>query len=78
MKKKTSVSKRPKKSKAGTAMVDFLNSTLLSRILIYSLLAVLVVFVLYVRVRLLTFPLERDEGEYALMGQMILKGNTAL
>lgn len=31
-------------------------------------------FVIYVRVRLLQIPLERDEGEYAYMGQLLLKG----
>jgi hypothetical protein len=31
-------------------------------------------FVLYVRIRLLSTPLERDEGEYAYMGQLLLKG----
>ena len=37
------------------------------------LLAALVVTV-YVRIRLLDFPLERDEGEYAYVGQLILNG----
>jgi hypothetical protein len=37
------------------------------------LLAALVVTV-YVRIRLLDFPLERDEGEYAYVGQLILDG----
>lgn len=37
-------------------------------------LAVIVFFVIFVRVRLLQFPLERDEGEYAYMGQLILQG----
>jgi hypothetical protein len=31
--------------------------------------------VIYVRVRLLTMPLERDEGEYAYAGQLILDGH---
>ena len=30
-------------------------------------------FVIIVRIRLLDFPLERDEGEYAYMGQLILQ-----
>jgi hypothetical protein len=34
----------------------------------------IIVFVILVRVRLLDFPLERDEGEYAYMGQLILQG----
>jgi len=31
-------------------------------------------FTAVVRIRLLQFPLERDEGEYAYMGQLLLKG----
>jgi len=34
----------------------------------------IVLFVVAVRIRLLEFPLERDEGEYAYMGQLILQG----
>jgi 4-amino-4-deoxy-L-arabinose transferase-like glycosyltransferase len=34
----------------------------------------IILFVVFVRVRLLDFPLERDEGEYAYMGQLILQG----
>lgn len=37
-------------------------------------LAVIVLFVVFVRVRLLDVPLERDEGEYAYMGRLILEG----
>lgn len=37
-------------------------------------LAILLLFVVAVRVRLLDVPLERDEGEYAYMGQLILQG----
>ena len=37
-------------------------------------LAFIILFVIFVRVRLLEFPLERDEGEYAYMGQLILQG----
>jgi len=33
-----------------------------------------VIFVLFVRIRLLEIPLERDEGEYAYLGQLICKG----
>lgn len=44
------------------------------RWIIYGGLGVLVLFVLLVRIRLLGIPLERDEGEYALMGQLLLKG----
>jgi len=37
-------------------------------------LFILILFIIYVRVRLLGFPLERDEGEYAYLAQLILKG----
>ena len=37
-------------------------------------LMIVVLLITYVRIRLLNFPLERDEGEYAYMGQLILKG----
>ena len=39
-------------------------------------LAVIVVgLVLVIRIRLLGIPLERDEGEYAYAGQLMLQGN---
>ncbi len=38
------------------------------------LLAMAVLLVVGVRLRLLALPLERDEGEYAYMGQLLLKG----
>jgi hypothetical protein len=37
-------------------------------------LILIILFVVFVRLRLLEFPLERDEGEYAYMGQLILQG----
>jgi hypothetical protein len=37
-------------------------------------LAATVILVIFVRVRLLRVPLERDEGEYAYAGQLILQG----
>lgn len=37
------------------------------------LLALVLVIVAYVRIRLLDVPLERDEGEYAYLGQLMLK-----
>ncbi|MBL7798140.1 MAG: glycosyltransferase family 39 protein [Saprospiraceae bacterium] len=46
----------------------------LQKILVYGTLAVVLLLVFFVRFRLLSLPLERDEGEYALMGQLILKG----
>ncbi len=40
----------------------------------WLLTAAVVVFVLFVRVRLVSLPLERDEGEYAYAGQLMLQG----
>ena len=37
-------------------------------------LGLIILFVVAVRVRLLDVPLERDEGEYAYMGQLLLQG----
>src|SRR5436189_546381 len=37
-------------------------------------LGLILLFVVVVRVRLLSVPLERDEGEYAYAGQLILEG----
>ncbi len=37
-------------------------------------LCLIILFVVFVRVRLLEMPLERDEGEYAYMGQLLLEG----
>ncbi|MCL2311480.1 MAG: glycosyltransferase family 39 protein [Firmicutes bacterium] len=44
-------------------------------IVIYLLLGLVILFVIITRVHLLTFPLERDEGEYAYMGKLILDGH---
>ncbi len=43
-------------------------------IVAWSLLAMALLFAVYVRVRLREFPLERDEGEFAYAGQLILQG----
>ena len=40
----------------------------------WVLLFCIIAFVLFVRIRLLQTPLERDEGEYAYMGQLLLQG----
>ncbi len=40
------------------------------------LVFVSVLLIAIVRIRLIDFPLERDEGEYAMMGQLILEGET--
>jgi len=42
---------------------------------IYILLFIAVAFVFIARMHLLSFPFERDEGEYALMGKLILDGH---
>jgi 4-amino-4-deoxy-L-arabinose transferase-like glycosyltransferase len=38
------------------------------------ILGVVVLVTVIVRIRLLSFPLERDEGEYAYLGQLLLQG----
>jgi hypothetical protein len=38
------------------------------------ILAAVIAFTAYVRIRLCSVPLERDEGEYAYMGQLLLQG----
>lgn len=43
---------------------------------IYFLLGIAVLFVLIARMHLLSFPFERDEGEYAYMGMLILDGHS--
>src|SRR5208282_1585126 len=40
----------------------------------WLLLAVALIFAAYVRIRLREFPLERDEGEFAYAGQLLLQG----
>jgi hypothetical protein len=40
----------------------------------YTLLALTILLIFSARVRLLDVPLERDEGEYAYMGQLMLEG----
>ncbi len=43
-------------------------------LLIYLILGLVAIFVFFIRLRLLGVPLERDEGEYAYMGQLLLQG----
>ena len=45
-----------------------------STVICYILPILIVLVTFYVRFRLLDVPLERDEGEYAYMGQLMLKG----
>ena len=42
---------------------------------IYFLLGAVILFVFIARLHLLSIPLERDEGEYAYMGRLILNGH---
>lgn len=46
----------------------------LSRYWVLAALVLILVFTAGIRLRLLEFPLERDEGEYAYMGQLMLQG----
>jgi 4-amino-4-deoxy-L-arabinose transferase-like glycosyltransferase len=41
---------------------------------VWLTLGLIVIFVVVIRVRLLNLPLERDEGEYAYVGQLMLAG----
>lgn len=50
------------------------NSRSLLRIVLWAVLAVTVASAVFARVRLLDLPLERDEGEYAYTGQLMLSG----
>src|SRR5271154_7088682 len=47
---------------------------LLVRLWPWLVVLVVLLFVGFIRVRLLEMPLERDEGEYAYAGQLILQG----
>ncbi len=49
-------------------------STSRNNLITYLVVGVVIFFVLFVRLRLLSVPLERDEGEYAYMGQLLLQG----
>jgi hypothetical protein len=46
----------------------------LHRYWVFALIAIVILFSASIRLRLLEFPLERDEGEYACAGQLILRG----
>jgi len=54
---------------------DLSNSFFNKDSIIYILLFIAVTFVFIARIHLLSFPFERDEGEYALMGKLILDGH---
>jgi hypothetical protein len=44
------------------------------RVISWGLVIAAIVFIAAIRVRLLSMPLERDEGEFAYMGQLMLQG----
>lgn len=46
----------------------------INRLLLYAISLLIISISIYVRIRLLGTPLERDEGEYAYMAQLFLKG----
>ena len=68
----TPSSQNKKKLKSASAMSNFIGSNLF----FYLLLAFVVIAVSVVRWRLVAMPLERDEGEYAYIGHLILNGVT--
>jgi hypothetical protein len=49
-------------------------SSKFNTLLLYCIAFLVIVTSIYVRIRLSGAPLERDEGEYAYMGQLLLKG----
>src|SRR5438105_3760815 len=55
-------------------MVENLEQGFLKRYRPWLLLGLAILFVIVVRVRLREMPLERDEGEYAYAGQLMLQG----
>jgi 4-amino-4-deoxy-L-arabinose transferase-like glycosyltransferase len=65
-------SKRPAPSPAGAT--DALRTGGVAAYGAWFVLAVVVLLIIIVRVRLAAVPLERDEGEYAYAGQLILHG----
>jgi hypothetical protein len=59
------------KTEAGKSFVNLFDDDRF----IYLLLGIAVLFVFIARMHLLSFPFERDEGEYAYMGKLILDGH---
>ena len=58
----------PKSTNTQTAAANFLKHWP------WIAIAIIVLFVAAIRIRLLQTPLERDEGEFAYMGQLMLQG----
>jgi hypothetical protein len=67
-------SKKKQQGQTITAL-DQSSSLLDNNKFIYLLLGTAMLFVLIARMHLLSFPFERDEGEYAYMGSLILNGH---
>lgn len=55
-------------------MISFFRTEKFTALLIYALALLLAIVMIAVRFRLLSTPLERDEGEYAYTAQLILQG----
>jgi hypothetical protein len=72
MRPQRSVRLHDRQSAAGD--LSELNPTLARRAAALILVSVVLALALYVRLRLADAPLERDEGEYAYAGQLILQG----
>jgi hypothetical protein len=53
---------------------SFGNPLLQTDKILWITVSIIFLLVLYIRIRLLSTALERDEGEYAYMGQLLLKG----
>lgn len=67
-----------KKAKAGVVRKSMIKESGEHKVQRFSknwlCLTLIIIFVIFVRVRLSELPLERDEGEYAYMGQLMLQG----
>ena len=69
-KESVKILKNPKKES------EIIHTNLFDRdILIYALLGLTILIILIARIHLLSIPFERDEGEYAYMGKLILDGH---
>lgn len=71
---KSESGKRRKNARARAAQQVDSRAGARSRLMPWILVAIIVVFTAVVRIRLLGVPLERDEGEYAYAGQLMLNG----
>jgi len=61
-----------RKHKSQDAVVQ--NTRPINRFIPWLVISVVVIFIAVLRIRLLGIPLERDEGEYAYVGQLMLHG----